>query len=297
MPNINFPTSPALNDQYSFEGKTWTWNGVAWIILSSPTSLRINSAYGHANSAFSKANNALANTSGTTFGGELNIAGKLNVLTVGGDEGGEIRLGKALTNTSLVGQGINIDVYQNKLRIWEDGGTNRGVYIDMANSASAGVGTNLLAPNSSTDGWSRDQANASFAKANTADQRAVTSGAYANSSYTHANAAFAYANTISSGSVDTFARTQANAAFSAANSAQSTASSASSEASSAQGAASAALGTAAAAQETATSAYIQANAAFSAANNAFNASQPLSGEFDYGLITDINNTIQDYGTI
>ncbi len=124
MPNINFPTSPALNDQYSFGGKTWTYNGVAWVILSSPTSLRLDSAYGHA------------------------------------------------------------------------------------------------------------------------------------------NAAFAFANTVSSGTVDNVARTQANAAFSAANSASS-----------------------------------YANAAFSAANNAFTASQPLSGEFDYGLITDVNNTIQDYGTL
>ncbi len=58
MPNINFPTSPALNDQYSFGGKTWTYNGVAWVILSSPTSLRLDSAYGHANAAFSAANSA-----------------------------------------------------------------------------------------------------------------------------------------------------------------------------------------------------------------------------------------------
>jgi hypothetical protein len=58
MPNINFPTSPALNDQYSFEGKTWTYNGVAWVLTSSPTSLRLDSAYGHANAAFSAANNA-----------------------------------------------------------------------------------------------------------------------------------------------------------------------------------------------------------------------------------------------
>ena len=122
MPNINFPTSPALNDQYSFEGKTWTYNGVAWVIFSSPTSLRLDSAY------------------------------------------------------------------------------------QTANSASS-------------------YANGSFTVANTANQIAVTSGAYANSSYLHANAAF------------------------------------------------------------------------SAANNAFNASQPLSGEFDYGLITDVNNTIQDYGTL
>ena len=56
MPNINFPTSPALNDQYSFQGKTWTYNGVAWVLTSSPTSVRLDSAYGHANAAFAYAN-------------------------------------------------------------------------------------------------------------------------------------------------------------------------------------------------------------------------------------------------
>jgi hypothetical protein len=63
MPNINFPTSPALNDQYSFEGKTWIYNGVAWAIFSNPTSLRLDSAFGQANTAntlaqaaFNKAN-------------------------------------------------------------------------------------------------------------------------------------------------------------------------------------------------------------------------------------------------
>ena len=56
MPNINFPTSPALNDQYSFGGKTWTYNGVAWVLTSSPTSVRLDSAYGHANAAFAYAN-------------------------------------------------------------------------------------------------------------------------------------------------------------------------------------------------------------------------------------------------
>jgi hypothetical protein len=27
---INFPASPALNDEYTFEGRTWIWNGTGW---------------------------------------------------------------------------------------------------------------------------------------------------------------------------------------------------------------------------------------------------------------------------
>lgn len=53
-----------------------------------------------------------------------------------GDEGGEIQLAKP-PNGSLSG-GITIDAYQNKLRIFEQGGTARGVSIDLS-KAPAGV--------------------------------------------------------------------------------------------------------------------------------------------------------------
>lgn len=69
MPNINFPTSPALNDQYSFEGKTWTYNGTAWVLTSNPTSVRLDAAFSKANTAntlaqaaFNAANSALSGT-------------------------------------------------------------------------------------------------------------------------------------------------------------------------------------------------------------------------------------------
>ena len=58
-----------------------------------------------------------------------------------GDEGGEIFLNKSVTNTTLT-TGVTIDVYQNKLRFYETGGTNRGGYIDMSTMVS-GVGTNF----------------------------------------------------------------------------------------------------------------------------------------------------------
>jgi microcystin-dependent protein len=61
----------------------------------------------------------------------------------GGDEGGEILLEKSDTNTTISGTGVTVDVYQNKLRFFEQGGTARGAYIDIT-AASAGVGSNLL---------------------------------------------------------------------------------------------------------------------------------------------------------
>lgn len=58
-----------------------------------------------------------------------------------GDEGGEIFLNTPATNTTI-NNGVNIDVYQDKLRFWEDGGVNRGFYLDIP-SGAPGVGTNL----------------------------------------------------------------------------------------------------------------------------------------------------------
>jgi len=60
----------------------------------------------------------------------------------GGDEGGELLLEKADTNTTI-NTGVTIDVYQNKLRIFEQGGSARGAYIDIT-TAGAGVASNLL---------------------------------------------------------------------------------------------------------------------------------------------------------
>ena len=80
--------------------------------------------------------------SNATFSGELVTTSIIKSLNSSGDEGGEVQLAIPVTNTSLNGP-IAIDVYQNKLRIFETTGTNRGVYIDLS-AANSGVGTNLI---------------------------------------------------------------------------------------------------------------------------------------------------------
>jgi hypothetical protein len=64
-----------------------------------------------------------------------------------GDEGGQINLAKAPNGT--IAGGVTIDVYQNKLRFFVQGGDTRGAYIDLS-ATSAGVATNLLTGGSGT---------------------------------------------------------------------------------------------------------------------------------------------------
>jgi len=60
-----------------------------------------------------------------------------------GNEGGEIRLALSQTGTTL-NSSVTIDMHQNRLRIFESGGTNRGGFFDIT-AMTAGVGTDLLA--------------------------------------------------------------------------------------------------------------------------------------------------------
>ena len=122
---------------------------------------KANSANVLAQAAYNQANTALSNTN-------LNVSGTLRMLNQGGDEGGELFLDKPLNSTSLAA-GITIDIFQNKLRFFETGGSVRGVFIDIANSASAGVGTDLLNPTSAPDTVARATASAAFDKANSAN--------------------------------------------------------------------------------------------------------------------------------
>ena len=162
-----------------------------------------------ANSAFNKANSALSNTN-------LNVSGTLRMMNQGGDEGGELFLDKPVTSTSLAA-GITIDIFQNKLRFFETGGSVRGVFIDMANGASAGVGTDLLNPASAPDAVARATASAAFNSANLI-QTFVTS-ANANISLLQTYVTTANANIATILATNTTQNTNITAAFSQANAA------------------------------------------------------------------------------
>ena len=93
--------------------------------------------------------------------GELNAeslltfdGSKLSVLYQAGDEGGEILLNKPETNTSISGNGVTIDVWQNRLRFFEQGGNARGGYFDLTtlgNNGSTNLAPTLYLLEATTD--------------------------------------------------------------------------------------------------------------------------------------------------
>jgi hypothetical protein len=87
--------------------------------------------------------NDAVNVSGVITGGS-NVVASQNLISnnSSGDEGGEILLAKPQTNSTIAGTGVTIDIWQNRLRFFEQGGSARGYFIDITNGG-AGVSTLL----------------------------------------------------------------------------------------------------------------------------------------------------------
>ena len=60
----------------------------------------------------------------------------------GGDEGGQVTFALAETNTTL-STGVNVDIFRNRLRIFESGGSTRGVFIDLSTTSEV-VGSQIV---------------------------------------------------------------------------------------------------------------------------------------------------------
>jgi hypothetical protein len=103
---------------------------------------------------YRNSSNVLTSSSGLQYDGtSIKVNGNLESTFQNGDEGGEFFLAKPITNSTIT-NGVTIDVFRNQLRIFENGGSNRGAYIDIT-AASGGVGSNLLAGGGSSGAsWS-----------------------------------------------------------------------------------------------------------------------------------------------
>ena len=101
-----------------------------------------------ANASASYAPKSNPSITGTLTATGIISGSELTSTLASGDEGGQINLAKP-PNATTSG-GVTIDAYQNKLRIFEQGGSARGVYIDLT-AAAGGVGTNLLSGSGSVN--------------------------------------------------------------------------------------------------------------------------------------------------
>jgi hypothetical protein len=91
---------------------------------------------------YKNGSNVATGSSGLTYDGtDFSVSGKIKSTASSGEEGGEIFLAQPQSNNTLSG-GVTIDLYQNRLRFFEQGGSARGFYIDIT-GGGAGVSTNL----------------------------------------------------------------------------------------------------------------------------------------------------------
>jgi hypothetical protein len=83
-------------------------------------------------------------TGGLNVSSNVNINGALNSFTQSATTGGKIFLTGSSIGTTITG-GVVIDVSQNRLRFYEEQGSNRGYFLDMT-SGSLSIGFDLATP-------------------------------------------------------------------------------------------------------------------------------------------------------
>lgn len=128
---INFPYPPSLNQLYSYDGKTWEWNGIYWEVYSALTSY-ITSAY--------TAGDGYSDISGVTGGNiVLKSFSGVNITII--DDGNKLTFSG--NNGNITGSGTT-----NYLPKWTDstGLGNSQIYDDGTN---VGIGTTF--PSSKLD--------------------------------------------------------------------------------------------------------------------------------------------------
>jgi hypothetical protein len=68
MTTLNFPASPALNQQYTANGSTWTWDGTSWLAYNGPASGYSGySGYSGSSSSNATTLNTTSTSSASTF--------------------------------------------------------------------------------------------------------------------------------------------------------------------------------------------------------------------------------------
>ena len=126
------------------ESGTTTITGSLTVITGSAVELQVTNTgvkIGNAIGDIHSVTGSLNITGSVTATGDVVALTNLKSMYQAGDEGGEIFLSTPATNTTIP-NGVTIDVYQNRFRIFEQGGAANGYYLDMP-SGGPGASTNL----------------------------------------------------------------------------------------------------------------------------------------------------------
>lgn len=160
--SVGSPSAVQANDtlvSFNARGRTNTgWSDTVgglyvyakenWTSTNTPTFITLRGVSAGAGTTVSEW--ARIDNSEMVISASLISSGSLKSIYSSGNEGGEIFLSKAASGTTIT-SGVTIDVYQDKVRIFESGGTNRGGYWDIS-GLGAGVATNFAAAASSPGG-------------------------------------------------------------------------------------------------------------------------------------------------
>lgn len=137
------------NSSITVNGTAISLGGSQTITAANPNALTIGSGLSGTSYDGSSAVTVAIDSTVATTSGTQTLTNKTlttpTISTVGGAEGGEIIFGIPATSTTLTSS-ITVDSHQDKFRIFESGGTTRGVFIDLAN-ASASVGSEIVTNN------------------------------------------------------------------------------------------------------------------------------------------------------
>lgn len=136
--------APSISRNYSSSWANITQIGSSAII--NPWTLSGTNTYnttGNVGIGTSSPTTTLDVTGSLQVSGNTTLKSNLNIGTGVGSEGGEIQLVNAVTGSTLSGTAVSVDIYQDRLRIFEGGGNFRGVFLDLA-KAPSGVGGELM---------------------------------------------------------------------------------------------------------------------------------------------------------